>query len=280
MTRPGRVGLFDREFDPSQEGLAVDIATLAQLRDRVGDDSLQRPGRVFFNLAIVCTAGEGVHEVDFTPVSLKPGRVVYVRPGQVHRWRLGLHYEATLLFFRGNHDLPGGSIGPRFYDLSDDEQDRSSHLIEIALGEYEIDRPVLSRDRALRGALQLLIVNLGLDRTSQGDISRQPKPYVALMAQFETGQCWSRSVTERAQRLGYSARTLSRACQAAVGKTAKEVIDDRILLEARRLLVHDANTVESVGRELSFSEASNFAKFFNRMTGENPETWRKRHKSD
>ena len=278
MNQPSNVELFDREFDPSLKGLPVDIATLAQLRERVDNDELmQRPGRVYFNVAIICTGGEGLHEVDFMPVSLQPGRVVHIQPGQVHRWRFARDYEATILFFHRDPEARGWSIGPSWHDLSDAEQERSMHLIDMTLDEYGLDRATGSLHRALRGAIELITVNLGLDRTNQSDLGRMPKPYVELMTQLETDRTWSRSVKDRAELLGYSARTLSRACQAATGKTAKEVIDDRILLEARRLLIHGANSVESVGRELSFTEASNFAKYFHRMTGENPEAWRNRH---
>lgn len=280
-----RLEMYDREFLPSQPGLPVDVASLDQLRRRVDSDELmQRPGRLDFHVAILCTAGEGLHEVDFTPITLQPGRVVHVQPGQVHRWRLGRPYEATILFFPDESDTKirsdGWPIGPRWFDLTETELVRSQRIIDLMLDEYSIERTKQSRDRALVGALQLLVVNLGLDRDRQTDRSCLPKPYLDLMDQLETERAWSRSVNERAERLGYSARTLSRACQAAIGRTAKQVVDDRIVLEARRLLVRPDTTVETVARELSFSEASNFTKFFRRLTGENPDSWRLRHTFD
>ena len=242
---------------------------------------MQRPGRVYFHVVIICTAGEGLHEVDFTPVTLQPGRVVHVQPGQVHRWRLGRSYEATILFFRDDDCAHLGSdgwpIGPRSFDLTEAERKRSGRLVRLMLDEYAIDRASESRSRALQGALQLLLVNLGLDQEHQSVMTHYPKPYTELMDQLEADLGWSRSVKERASRLGYSSRTLTRACQAAVGLTAKEVIDSRVMLEARRVLVHPGSTVDAVARQPSFSEASNFTKFFFRMTGENPESWRARH---
>ncbi len=129
---------------------------------------------------------------------------------------------------------------------------------------------------ALRGARDLIVVNLGLDRTHLADRAGLPRPYLSLLDQLEEDRGWSRSVSERAQRLGYSPRTLTRACQQAVGRSAKQVVDDRVLLEARRLLVNRELTIEQIARELSFSEASNFARFFQRLTGENPDGWRTR----
>jgi len=280
MNRGSDAGFLDREFDPAIPGIPLDIVTLDQLQARVGDAALQRPGRVYFHVVIVCTGGQGLHEIDFTPIALVPGRVVHLRPGQVNRWRLGQTYEATILLFTdqdcGNLRGDGWPVGPRAFDLTAEEGDRCRRLIDLAQEELQLSRPPDSRDRALRGALQLLVVNLGLDADRQIDRAQLPGPYVELMQQLEADRGWSRSVKDRADRLGYSPRTLSRACQTAVGRTAKEVVDDRIVLEARRLLVHRTNTVEAVARELSFSEASNFSKFFHRMTGENPDAWRQR----
>jgi AraC-like DNA-binding protein len=280
-----RLEMYDREFLPSQPDLPVDLASLDQLRQSVGSDELmQRPGRVYFNVAIICTAGEGLHEVDFIPITLQPGRVVHVQPGQIHRWCLSRSYEATIVFFPDGVDneirSDGWPIGPRWFDLTDAELDRSQRIIDLMRREYSIERSKGRRDRALKGALQLLIVNLGLDRGRQTDSSRLPKPYLDLMDQLESERDWSRSVNERAERLGYSARTVSRACQAAIGRTAKQVVDDRVVLEARRLLIRADNTIEEVAHELSFNEASNFTKFFRRLTGENPDSWRMRRSFD
>ena len=274
--------MFDREFSPSRPGLPLDVATLEELRGRVANDALmERPGRLYFHIVIICTGGEGLHEVDFTPVNLKSGRLVHVRPGQVHRWRFSRSYEATILFFG---ELPPvldslvPAIGPQWRDLGREQYERCRRLIDLTTEELSMVRSPQRRDQALAGARNLLAVNLGIDQDAEeaaheGDVNL-PVPYVELMKQFETKNDWSRSVTDRAKRLGYSARTLTRACQAAVDRTAKEVIDDRVMLEARRLLINRDNTVDQVARQLSFSEASNFAKFFHRLSGENPEAWR------
>ncbi len=51
-------------------------------------------------------------------------------------------------------------------------------------------------------------------------------------------------------------------------------MDDRVALEARRLLAHTDLTVAAVGRRLGFEETTNFVKFFVRRTGTTPGTFR------
>lgn len=79
---------------------------------------------------------------------------------------------------------------------------------------------------------------------------------------------------DNAARLGYSESTLSRACLAAVGRSAKQVIDRRVALEAARQWVPSQLSVAEIGHGLGFTEATNFAKFFGRMNGLSSQAFR------
>jgi AraC-like DNA-binding protein len=83
-------------------------------------------------------------------------------------------------------------------------------------------------------------------------------------------------VEDYAARLGYSVRTLTRATRAAAGCGAKQFIDDRVLLEAKRLLVHTDLPAAAVGQRLGFPGATVFTKFFRQRTGETPSAFRAR----
>jgi AraC-like DNA-binding protein len=77
-------------------------------------------------------------------------------------------------------------------------------------------------------------------------------------------------VVDYAQFLGCSVRTLSRATRLATGRGAREVINERRVLEARRLL-GDANwTAHAVAAHLGFTDAANFGRFFRHHTGLTP----------
>jgi AraC-like DNA-binding protein len=76
-----------------------------------------------------------------------------------------------------------------------------------------------------------------------------------------------------ARRLGYSPRTLSRGVHAATGRSAKDYLCERLLLEAKRLLAHDQLSQARCGQRLGFSDAANFSAFFLRETGLRPRAW-------
>jgi AraC-like DNA-binding protein len=74
--------------------------------------------------------------------------------------------------------------------------------------------------------------------------------------------------------MGCSVRTRTRASLAVTGRTAKQVVDDRVALEARRLLACTSMSVAEVGRHLGFPEPTNFGRFFHREVGMSPGQFR------
>jgi AraC-like DNA-binding protein len=66
----------------------------------------------------------------------------------------------------------------------------------------------------------------------------------------------------------------------AAGVAAKEYIDRRVLLEAKRLLVHGDQPAAKIAARLGFSSATNFSKFFRQRAGTSPlaaDAERRRH---
>ena len=76
--------------------------------------------------------------------------------------------------------------------------------------------------------------------------------------------------TEYAELLGCSVRTLSRAARAATGMGVRELIDERRLLEARRLLTDARWDARAVAAHLGFTDPANFGRFFRDRTGVTP----------
>jgi AraC family transcriptional activator of pobA len=67
---------------------------------------------------------------------------------------------------------------------------------------------------------------------------------------------------------------LSRNCRAASGLSALDLLHDRVLLEARRLLAYTSAPVAEVARDLGFDDPSYFSRFFARRAGHAPQDYR------
>ncbi|YBV95102.1 helix-turn-helix domain-containing protein (plasmid) [Phyllobacteriaceae bacterium JZ32] len=69
---------------------------------------------------------------------------------------------------------------------------------------------------------------------------------------------------------------LDRAAREVFGMTVKELLLERRLLEAKRLLRFTIRSVEDIGRDVGFEDPAYFSRFFRKRTGESPTSWRLR----
>ena len=128
---------------------------------------------------------------------------------------------------------------------------------------------------ALRHLLAILILHLAYaGLPDHPEVAGPGDTFVRFREAVERDFTRTRRLADYARELGYSPRTLSRATQAAVGITAKEFIDRRVILEARRLLAYGDCTAAQVARDLGFASATNFSKFFRQRSGSAPLAFR------
>ncbi|MNL48452.1 HTH-type transcriptional activator RhaS [compost metagenome] len=83
-----------------------------------------------------------------------------------------------------------------------------------------------------------------------------------------------KAVRQYALQMGITERRLQQATSAALGKTPKQLVEERVLLEAKRLLAHTSESVKEIGFELGFEEPTNFGRFFRLNVGQTPTEFR------
>jgi transcriptional regulator GlxA family with amidase domain len=96
----------------------------------------------------------------------------------------------------------------------------------------------------------------------------------------QDGFAHTHRLEDYARQLGYSVRTLTRASHVATGYGAKHVIEERVLLAAKRLLVPTDLAITAVAARVGMPDPAAFGKFFRRQTGEAPATFRGRVRGD
>ena len=82
------------------------------------------------------------------------------------------------------------------------------------------------------------------------------------------------SVSSYAERLSISSRKLSEVLKLFVGKSASRVIQERLVVEAKRRLSYTGESVKEIGFELGFNDPSYFGKVFKRVEGKAPQAFR------
>lgn len=261
----------------------IELNSLAGIRERGGLAEFRTPQRLDFDLLYRVETGRARHRVDFTDYALAPGDVLWIRAGQVHQWGAIAEIEGPVVLFT-----------PAVVDSQARERIRTADILTpghwpaaalaghpavLALDAlfgsgYPPNSPGGSeigdaaRARLLAGALLLLMLATPTD----ADRHRAPtrEAFVWFREELETRFTSWHQVSDYATRLGYSTRTLNRLARENAGLSAKQLIDERIVLEAKRLLVHGADPVARIAADLGFEDASNFSKYFRQRVGVTP----------
>ncbi|MFI7016567.1 helix-turn-helix domain-containing protein [Streptomyces sp. NPDC050164] len=100
------------------------------------------------------------------------------------------------------------------------------------------------------------------------------EPFRRFRRAVEEGFTRTHRAEDYADQLGYTPRTLTRATRAAAGCGAKRYIDDRVLLEAKRLLVHTTLSPTAISERIGFTYATVFSAFFRRRMNMTPTQFR------
>ncbi|MEO1705223.1 MAG: AraC family transcriptional regulator, partial [Pseudomonadota bacterium] len=86
------------------------------------------------------------------------------------------------------------------------------------------------------------------------------------------------SIAELADELGVTPTHLSRACRAALGYTAHDILSERVMFEARSQLAGSARPVNAIAADLGFSSPAYFTRAFQKFTGNTPSAFREAHR--
>lgn len=89
----------------------------------------------------------------------------------------------------------------------------------------------------------------------------------------------NRRIEHYVESLGTTPHLLARACQETFGLAPKEFINERRMLEAKRLLLFTVRSVEDIAYELGLKDAAYFSRFFKAYAGLPPSQWRAAHPS-
>jgi AraC-like DNA-binding protein len=249
----------------------VEVLRFDDLR-RMNHGATQRAD--FLVIAFV-VAGTGAVVIDFTRHALRPGTVAWIAPGAVHRWEQVQRLQGWLVLCTPTAPLTAATrsavVVPPGEPVIAPGADRWRRLLvgveHLAL-EVRPDHPDADPEvhLALLTALVARIPSATPRGTSDGTFDR-------FRDRVEAHFRRHRDVGYYARALGYAERTLTRKVLAATGRTAKAFIDARVVLEAKRLLVHGGTSAAVVAAELGFADPSAFSVFFTRVVGLRPGAW-------
>ncbi|WP_326686570.1 helix-turn-helix domain-containing protein [Streptomyces sp. NBC_01795] len=297
---------------PGAPAAGMEIMTLSDLRSRAEahGQRLASPQRPGFHQLFAVETGTLRQSVDFTEHATPAGAWLWVRPGQVQQYGGLEGTEGTLVLFQPAFPDPATAAAVGLDEASGalmhhpvGERARAARLaldhlrFEFAAAHSaHADRPPAPHVEVLRHLLAALLLRLvrlagpdgmdGADGTGRADggggrgsadrgaEGGPAETFRRFRAAVERDFTRTRRVSYYARVLGYSPRTLSRATRAVAGLGAKEFVDRRVILEAKRLLAHTDSPSALIATQLGFADATNFTKFFHQRAGTAPGAFR------
>jgi AraC family transcriptional activator of pobA len=245
------------------------------------------PHRHSFYHLVLFTKGDGSHTIDFNHFRVSPFQIYFMTPGQVHSW----HFEGQMTgyvinfsesFFRSFLLRPDYLESFSFFDgdssnsvlqVSNEVREQVTGLFEGLLVYSENARSREDIVRVLLLHIFLLIEQSTQDRTQSISIHKNPlvKNFQKLV---EKKFITLRQPGDYADLLHVTPNHLNALCKEHLGLQAGAVIRNRIVLEAKRLLINLDYTISQIAYQLNFNDNSYFTRFFKKETGVTPEVFR------
>jgi AraC family transcriptional activator of pobA len=213
--------------------------------------------------------GYGSILIDFENYPLSGKSLIAIGPGRVHAWHvkklIGLYIAFTQEFFDGTRPPPsalfdypfifGGEVSP-VVRLKPKQQSLAVEIIH-----HELRSLMVHLARLYAATSPAPFAAIGLVKRFRQALERSFRA--------------STSVRHYARMLGVTTSQLSESLRLETGLTAGELIRARLLLEAKRLLLHSELTIAEIGYELGFEDPSYFSRFVRREVETSPVEFRK-----
>jgi AraC family transcriptional regulator, transcriptional activator of pobA len=226
--------------------------------------------------------------VDDVPTTVPASAVVALTVNQTYRFEQPAHVVRWLFnrefYCIVDHDAEVSCVGLLFYGAlgaqalltSPDDQRRLGALLAVFEDEFET-RDTIQGEMLLTLLKRLIILVTRIAR-QQLQLEQLSEPQLDLTRRFNllVEQHYRRRhrVSEYAALLNKSAKTLANVFALHGDRTPTQVIQERIALEARRLLVYTDLGVKQIAADLGFADSATFSRFFKSTTGASPVEFR------
>lgn len=244
-----------------------------------------------FFLCVLFFEGRGVHEIDFKTYDIQPGSIFFLKPGQTHFWDFEAPPEGYIFFhsqsfyelnFLG-HGLAlfpfyCSLLNPPIVTVTPEVLDSVGKKFKEAYSEYSGNS--MLRKMKLLNLINGIYIELTRCYTSRTDLDKPlSSRYADILQRLEV--LIEKHFREEklpkfyADRLYITTKHLNRVVKTTLNKTTSELIAERVVLEAKRMMVHSPGNLADVAYALDFSDYAYFSKFFKDKTGSTPTAFQK-----
>ncbi|GAA4734933.1 AraC family transcriptional regulator [Flavisolibacter ginsenosidimutans] len=242
----------------------------------------------FFVLAL--QKGAGTHEVDFIRYNISDDSIFILRPGQVHQLHLnagsqGFLMEFDTTFYHPSDNQPNQRLkkasAKNFCELETARFKKLFSLLTLVSEEFTSKQE--GYIEVIRATLDIFFIEFIRQSRGSQDLTKKTNSYaqerledfLELLSVHITSQ---KQVSQYAELMRLSLYQLNAITKATIGKPALEVINEQIILEAKRYLLATPSQVKDIADRLGYEDISYFIRFFRKHTSYSPEAFRQNFK--
>tara|TARA_R110000868_G_scaffold86347_8_gene242252 strand:- start:52504 stop:53364 length:861 start_codon:yes stop_codon:yes gene_type:complete len=242
------------------------------------------PHRHNYFTIIFTIKASGKHVIDFNEYSLNANQVYFISPGQVHQLiETSPSIGFAMVFshqFLAKNNIPISFLedlnlfndfgaSPPLELNSAIHQKLSDYLHDIYATHHHSD--LRHKDQAIGALVKLLLIHCTNTCSRPKDFLSSSDSTLRKFKELinEHYKEWH-ATNEYASQLHITPDHLNRLVKMQTGKTAKEHIQSRIIVAAKRLLYFTDLSNKEIGYNLGFSEPANFSAFFKHCVGISP----------
>lgn len=235
--------------------------------------------------------GGGLHVIDFKTFEIKDHSVHIVSPGQIHMLRRELNSTGNIILFSREFYEVGLIYEDHLYNMPYMNNNTSIPIIDVPEAQWPMingcfnntgiayHRDYNEKDILTRGHLHILLHELKrLYLEKNPEVNSFINLYdVVRRFRIEIEQQFSRlhKPSQYADRLCISTGHLNDRVKTALGVTASDLINERLILEIKRMLLFNDLNVSEIASSLNFDDTSYFNRFFKQHTQFTPSDFRK-----
>ncbi|MEM9361145.1 MAG: helix-turn-helix domain-containing protein [Bacteroidota bacterium] len=270
----------------------IPIEKIAKNRKTFDHDPEQPHQIKFYNL-IFYTKGSGKHFIDFNWHAVNQNSLVYVAKEQINAFQFSEGLEGFCMVFTETYlthcfpnlpkDFTFRLFSPQIFSpivQIPNTSDFGSYF-ELLLKEYNA---LEENKKTIIDALFVILVSKAEQVKQQQTQNKKSLEKIKLFQKFmnrlELQNSKNRSAQFYAQELGVSYKHLNETCKTLLNKTAKTIITDFIVLQAKRSLINSSIKSTELAYQLGFEEPTNFTKYFKKNTGFTPKQFIKSLKKE
>jgi AraC family transcriptional activator of pobA len=273
---------------------------IRKILDNFGLDEEHEPAhRHNYQEILWIRSGSGQQLIDERKFSVKPSTFYLIGQGQVHQFISGKDLEGYIIRFTNdflpasylvdtsalNSSVVGSFVTTNQITIPDDDVASFDTLVNMIYEESGISEKIFGRQNAIQQLLIYLLIRLERKARETGihyenRVEGQEKRiYSDFLSLLESSYHKYHHLDYYATQVGTSKRKLSHIVTKLSAKSPKQVMIERLMKEARRLLIYTDFSLKEITYHLGYNDPAYFCRVFKENSGTSPLAYKTEHLS-